>query len=154
MSKVEIPNFGEILAEHLGGVTPDTLPYLLSRLERTAADRYRGWAEDLPAHREGLLECAAREDEIAERIEQALPPTDAGRAAVEAAIPGAKATYYAVFEGHSPLDQVALQAGAERQGSMAWQNLKAVHPELAELMDSLTALELESAAYLEEVVLA
>ncbi len=151
---MQVPNFGEILAAHLGGVTPDALPYLLSRLERTAADRYRGWAEDLPAYRDGLLECAGREDEIADRIEQALPPSDAGRAAVDAVIPEAKATYYAVFDGHPPIDQVAIQAGAERQGSMAWQNLKAAHPELGELMDALTALELESADYLDEVVLA
>ena len=90
----------------------------------------------------------------AERVEAALPPTDAGRAAVDAVIPAAKDTYYAVFDGFTPIEQVTLQMNAERQGSMAWQNLKGAHPDLEELFDALTALELESADYLENVVLA
>ena len=60
MSEINIPNFGEILAEHLSGVSPAAYPYLLSQLERTAAARYRGWADQVPEHRDGLLSCAAR----------------------------------------------------------------------------------------------
>ena len=37
MARVDIPNFGELLAEHLGGVPPETYPYLLSQLERQGA---------------------------------------------------------------------------------------------------------------------
>ncbi len=148
MSKVIIPNFGEVLSEHLSGVPNEAYPYLLSQLERTAADRYRGWAEAVPEHKDGLLACAAREDEIANRVEAMFPPSDEHRAQVNAMIPAAKKTYYAVFEGYTPLEQMTIQAKAEEQGAGAWQNLKQAYPDQSEAFDQLSALELESAAYL------
>lgn len=146
---VTIPNFGELLAEHLGGVDAEALAYLLSRLERTAAARYRQWAADVPDHGEGLLACAAREDEIADRAEALFPPTDAHRHQVEAMIGPATDAYYAVFEGRTAVEQMTIQAGAERQGSGAWRNLAAAHPEHAEALASLSVLETRSADYLD-----
>lgn len=92
MNAVDIPNFGELLAEHLGGVPAEAYPYLLSQLERTAAERYRQWAQEVPEHAPGILACAAREDDIADRVEALFPPTDANRALVADIIPKAKAT--------------------------------------------------------------
>ena len=89
MTDFEIPNFGELLAEHRGAVPTEAYPYLVSQLERTAADRYRGWAEDLPEHAEGLLACDAREDEIAGRVESMFPPSDEHRRLVATIIPAA-----------------------------------------------------------------
>lgn len=66
-------NFGELLVEHLSGVPQDAYPYLLSQLERTAAAHYRAWTDDVPEHRDGILECSAREDEIADRVEAMFP---------------------------------------------------------------------------------
>lgn len=152
MSDVKIPNFGELLGAHLSGVAPEAYPYLLSRLERTAADRYRGWAEQVPEHREGLLACAAREDEIADRVEAMFPPTPEHRAEVDAKIPAARDTYYAVFDGYSPFEQMTIQADAEKQGSGAWQNLKQAHPDKSDELDRLSAIELESAAYLDDLL--
>ena len=105
MSDVDIPNFGELLGPYLGQVTAEAYPYLLSQLERTAADRYRSWAEALPEHAAGLLECAAREDEIADRVEALFPPADEHRQQVADIMPGAKAAYYQVFDGLSPLEK-------------------------------------------------
>ena len=152
MSEFEIPNFGELLAEHLGGVPGEAFPYLLSQLERTAADRYRGWADDVPAHREGLLECAAREDEIADRAEAMFPCSDEGRAQVAEIIPSAKATYYSAFEPYTPVQQMAIQANAERQGASAWQLLKEAYPAQAQGLDELSAIEEASADYLDELL--
>ena len=152
MSEIDIPNFGEILAEHLSGVSPAAYPYLLSQLERTAAARYRGWADQVPEHRDGLLSCAAREDEIADRVEAMFPPTDEARAQVADMIPAAKDAYYAVFDGYTPLEQMTIQANAERQGAGAWQNLKEAYPHRATELDHLSAIELESAAYLDEIL--
>lgn len=152
MADVDIPNFGELLAEHLGGVPQEAYPFLLSQLERTAADRYRGWAEDVPEHREGLLACAASEDEIADRVEAMFPPSDEHRELVAGIIPRAKATYYSVFENYTPVEQMLIQANAERQGANAWQNLKAAYPEKSEEMDALSAIELSSADYLDELL--
>ncbi len=152
MADVTIPNFGELLAEHLGGVDAEALPYLLSRLERTAAARYRQWADEVPEHRDGLLACAAREDEIADRAEALFPPTDAHRSQVESMIEPARDAYYAVFEGLTPFEQMTVQAGAERQGSGAWRSLAEAHPDHAEALAALSALETESADYLDELL--
>lgn len=152
MKTVDIPKFGELLAEHLGGVPAEAYPYLLSQLERTAADRYRQWADDVPSHREGLLRCAAAEDEIADRVEALFPPSDEHRAVVAAIIPKAKATYYAVFEPFTPVEQMTIQASAERQGANAWQTLKAIYPEKSVELDQLSQIELQSADYLDSVL--
>ena len=149
MSEIEIPKFGELLAEHLGGVPGEAYPFLLSQLERTAAERYRMWADQVPSHRDGLLQCAAREDEIADRVEAMFPPTDAHRALVAEIIPKAKATYYAAFEPYTPIEQMTIQANAERQGANAWQTLKAAYPDHADALDALSAIELESADFLD-----
>lgn len=149
MKTIDIPKFGELLAEHLGGVPAEAYPYLLSQLERTAADRYRLWAEDVPSHRDGLLQCAASEDDIADRVEAMFPPSDEHRALVSEIIPKAKATYYAAFEPYTPIEQMTIQANAERQGANAWQTLKAAYPEKADELDQLSQIELSSADYLD-----
>ena len=152
MSDVEIPNFGEVLASHLTGVPPDALPYLLSQLERTAAARYREWASQIPSQAEGLLECAASEDEIAKRAEAMFPVSPEHRASVDEILPAAKAAYYKVFEGYEPIDQMTIQANAERQGASAWQGLKAAHPDKAVQLDEISEIELKSADYLDQLL--
>lgn len=152
MTVLEMPNFGEVLSEHLNGVPQGAYPFLLSQLERTAADRYRGWAKDVPAHEAGLLDCAAREDEIADRVEALFPPSDEHRALVLDVIPKAKATYYAVFEPYTPVEQMLIQANAERQGANAWQTMKALYPDQSDALDELSKIEIGSADYLDELL--
>ncbi len=152
MNEIVIPNFGELLAEHLDAVPQEAYPYLLSQLERTAAARYRGWSEAVPEHNEGLLACAQREDEIADRAEAMFPPTEEHRALVESIIPAAKATYYSAFEPYTAIEQMTIQANAERQGAGAWQNLKALYPDQGEALDALSAIELASADYLDALL--
>lgn len=147
-----IPNFGELLARHLVSIPAAALPYFLSLLERTAADRYRDWAEQVGEHRDGLLACAAREDEIADRIETMLPPSEEHRELVTAQLPAAKATYYQVFEGLSPVQQMTIQANAERQGAGAWQSLKVSYPDLSAALDQLSGIELANADYLDSLL--
>lgn len=152
MTTVEIPNFGELLATHLEKVPPEGLPYMLSQLERTAAERYRGWADAVPEHRDGLLACADREDEIADRVEALFPPTPENRTLVQSLIPAARDTYYAVFAEYSPVEQMTIQANAERQGANAWQGLKEAYPAKAGQLDELSAIEIRSADYLDTIL--
>ena len=152
MSDVEIPNFGELLADHLGAVPPEAYPYLLSQLERSAAARYRGWADEVETHRVGLLACAEREDLIADRVEAMFPPSEEHRALVDSIVPAARATYYQAFEPYTPIEQMAIQANAERQGANAWQNLKVAFPEHAEALDALSETEIASADYLDTLL--
>lgn len=153
MNKPDIPNFGELLARHLEQVPPEALPYLLSQLERTAAARYRVWAEDAPALREGLLACACREDDIADRVEAMFPPTEEHRLLVADLMPAARETYYQVFDGLTPIEQMTIQEDAERQGADAWQGLKEAYPEQSDQFDELSAIELSSADYLRSNIL-
>jgi len=154
-SPVDPPNFGALLAEFIQAVPDASRPRFLARLERGAADRYRGWAAALPKHAEVLLECATAEEQIAIRVDALYAAIPGDLAAIESALPPARDTYYAVFDGHSLRDQLALQAAAERQGSQAWQGLKLADglskAHLAEL-DALTALEIASAERIEALL--
>ena len=53
---------------------------------------------------------------------------------------------------YSPAEQVYIQSKAERQGATAWQRLKDVYPEKGGALDALSALELESAEYLDGIL--
>lgn len=145
MNAVTIPNFGELLAPYISSVPQDAMPAFLARLERTAADRYRMWAEAVPEHAAGLLECAAREDDIADRVERIYPATSPEQvAAMEAAIVPAKATYYEAFSQLTPIEQMTIQANAERQGAAAWRAMIDAEP------NGETRAELEACATIEE----
>ena len=152
MSEIVIPQFGELLAPYLGAVPPEAFPYLLSELERTAAARYREWANQIPEHKEGLTKCADAEDEIANRAAALFPASQEHQDLVASIIPEAKATYYAAFEPYKPAEQVYIQSKAERQGANAWQTLKEAYPEKGEALDALSELELKSADYLDEIL--
>ena len=144
MNELHIPNFGELLAPYIDRVPGEALPNFLALLERGAADRYRGWAEMLPAERAGLLACANREDEIADRAEALFPLNPSLRDDVAAPLPEAKATYYRVFLDLDVYDQLRIQADAERQGAAAWRAM------ISDDVPKLTAAELEAIARLEE----
>jgi hypothetical protein len=69
--QTNIPNVAEILAGVLRSIEPNLQPFLLAKLEKLAAQRYRTWASDHPDQsvRDGLLACADREVDIARRVE-------------------------------------------------------------------------------------
>jgi hypothetical protein len=116
-------NFGALLAPVLADLTPDVRPAFLARLERTAAERYRMWAAALPDWADELLTGAAAEDEIADRIIAAFPITSEQAEMLDARLPQARSIYYETFDGLSVIEQLQLQAGAERQGANAWRSV-------------------------------
>jgi hypothetical protein len=156
MSNLVIPDFGSLLGEFIGKVPAGTMPRFLALLERTAADRYRGWATALPEHADVLLQCAADEDEIADRIEAAFALDPALRDALEAPLPDAKQTYYDAFSPYDVWDQLRMQANAERQGARAWRNIAARHPDPAvvEVLHSCSVLEEASADAVDALIAA
>lgn len=152
---VEIPNFGALLAPYIGSVPADALPAFLARLERTAAARYRMWAEAVPDHAEGLMECAAREDDIADRVEKIYPATEPEQiAAMDAAIIPAKETYYSAFAKLTPIEQMTVQANAERQGAAAWRAMVDPEPneETKAALEKCAQIEEASADYLDALL--
>jgi hypothetical protein len=155
MSQLEIPNFGELLAPYIGQVPEEQVPNFLALLERGAAERYRGWAREIPDHAEGLLMCAQREDEIADTVDGLFPIDDATREEISEPLPAARDTYYAVFVNLDLHDQLAVQANAERQGAAAWRGMLEGEPdpEVRSRLEHCALLEEASAAYLDDLVL-
>jgi hypothetical protein len=142
----EVPSFGALLAPVIAPLPPEATPALLSGLERAAAGRYRTWAEALPAHAETLRACAAREDEIAERVRGLFPIDRATQEAVDKALPEAVALYHRTFDPHPVEDQLYLQSEAELQGAQAWQGIAAgaADASVRETLARCAALEEES----------
>lgn len=137
-----VPQFGQLLSSHIASVPDLARPAFLAGLERSAAARYRRWAEDLPDHAEVLLECSRREDEIAELVSGLFPVDPAVQDQVDAALPAAVQLYYEVFAPHPPLHQLYLQSEAELQGAMAW-----VH-----MAERLPAVETEQLTHVRETL--
>jgi hypothetical protein len=127
-----VPNFGQLLAPLFSDLQPHMLPPFLARLERTAAERYRCWAAEIPEWATDLLQCAAAEDEIADRISAAFPIAADEAAMLDARLPTARDVYYDAFAGLTPVEQLALQAKAERQGAQAWRSVTARNAALAD----------------------
>lgn len=151
MAEREFPNIGALLASYITQVPEPARPRFLALLERGAAERYRIWAKELPESASGLIECSKREDEIADRVEALFSLDEVGRAKLEALIPGARETYYKLFEGLKPLEQVRIQANAERQGAAAWRGMAAsiADPKIREELERCAGLEEASADYLD-----
>ena len=149
-----VPDFGAALAAHIAVVPTEGLPVFLAGLERSAAARYRSWAEQLPDHAGVLNECAVREDEIAVLVSGIFPISDQCLSAVAAALPGAIATYYEVFSAHPILDQLYIQSEAELQGSQAWAGLSAEVDDASttDVLARCSALEEESSRAIKELL--
>ena len=152
---VNIPDFAALLAPYIGTVPAEAVPAFIARLERTAAQRYRQWAEDFPEHAPGLLECAAREDLIADEVEGIYPATEAAQVkAMDEALMPARDTYYAVFAQLSPVEQLTVQANAERQGAAAWRNMLPQEQDAAHraVLERCARHEEASADYLDQLL--
>ncbi len=149
-----VPQFGALLRSHIAGVPDIARPAFLSGLERSAAARYRTWAGAAPEHAEVLLQCAAREDEIAELIAELFPVEPEVQRKVDAALPAAVAVYYEVFAPYDVFDQLYLQSEAELQGAQAWVGIAAGLDDSAtcEVLARCTALEQQSAAAVKELL--
>lgn len=144
MSGSDAPNFAVLLGPFISEVPEEGRPRFLALLERGAAERYRAWARELPEHGETLLACAAREDEIADRVEKLYPIAPALEKEIAQPLPRARDAYLDVFAGLPVRQQLAIQASAERQGAAAWRGLASQHEAEA------VRQELERCARLEE----
>jgi len=149
-----VPQFGALLRSHIASVPDAARPAFLSGLERSAAARYREWADAAPEHSAVLLDCAAREDEIAELVAGLFPLDAEMQQAVDDALPAAVAVYYEVFASYDVLDQLYLQSEAELQGAQAWVGIAAGIDDDAtrDVLARCTALEQQSAAAVKDLL--
>ncbi len=151
---IQIPNFGALLAPVLSHVPDLARPRFLALLERTAADRYRAWAAELPHDAEALNSCAQREDEISDRIEALFELDDGSLAELRSLLPAARALYYAAFDGLPINEQLRLQADAELQGAHAWRSIarRLSDPSVIAELYRCSAIEEESSRVVTEVL--
>ncbi len=151
----DLPDLGEILTGLLADVPRDQQPLLIAAAERMAAQRYRGWAADpaYEAHRDGLLGCALREEEIASRIEALYEDLPAAQQGVTDSIPTLQETARDLFEPRPLREQLLLQASGERLGAATWRAF-AVNADAASaaVFAECAVLEEESAAVLDGIL--
>lgn len=138
----------------LAGLAPEQQPAIVALAERIAAGRYRAWAERVAADdaRERLLACAAREEEIAARVEAEVPDAEAVQRKAQLDHPTLPEGYAALFSGLSLADQWRLQAQAERVGADTWRGLAEADAARREVYLACAELEEESAGVLDALV--
>lgn len=117
-----LPDLAEALAHVLGRVPPDRQPLLVALAERLAAERYRGWAEQVGRadRTAALLACAEREEEIARRIEALFPSAADLERELLADNPDLLEINRSLFAPYSLAQQFVLQARGERLGAATW----------------------------------
>jgi hypothetical protein len=109
----------EVLVPVLESAPAEELPLLLAWLERMAADKYRIWAQQTTddAERKGLMDCAFREDAIAEFVESVEPQAQSRTASLKQQFPDLPALYDSVMAGHDRNEQLRRQAEGELGGA-------------------------------------
>jgi len=151
-----IPNVAEILAGVLRNIDPKLQPFLLAKLERLAAQRYRTWASSQPDQsvKEGLLACADREEETARRVESLEPNASTIQDKLLSDNPELLDLNRTLFEGRPLNVQFAMQADGERAGAAAWKAYAAgaSDPSVQELLLSCSPLEQQNADFLQTLL--
>lgn len=152
----ELPNIAAVLAGILQRIPREQQPLLIAYAERLAAERYRGWATRVgeAGQRAGLLACAAREEEIAGRVESLYPGAAAAQQALLAANPDLLEVNTRLFAALTLEQQFELQAQGERLGAATWRAFAehATDSKARGIFVACAPLEEESAAFLESVV--
>ena len=132
-------------------LAPDEVPMMIALLERLAAKRYHRWAAqtDDPVEREGLLACAAREEEIAAFIES-LEEDAAKRATVlNERFPDLDDRYESVLAGRDRTEQLRIQGEGELGGADYMRQFAAAHEgAVAARFHSLASCEEANSRYL------
>jgi hypothetical protein len=118
-----LPNVGEVLGGLLARVPEADHPLFVAIAERMAAERYRGWADAMPAQRASLLACSEREEDIARRVESLHGDAGARQQRIRAQMPELAEINQSVFAGRPLEEQFAIQAQGERVGAGFWRSL-------------------------------
>ena len=138
------PDLGELVRPVIEAQPPELRPRLVALLERAAAARYRGWAAESNADiARRLLECAAREEDIAGRVERLFPTPLPDSSDLRTALAKLGTAADSAYAG-SMRDQWTVHAAAERRGATLWRDLA------KDQTDSARRSELHACADLEE----
>ncbi len=151
-----LPDIGEVLGRVIPRVPAERRPLFIAMAERLAAARYRDWAGSVsdPGRKTLLLACAAREEDIAGRVEALFPDASAIQREILADIPELEELNRSIFAGRPLPQQFAIQAQGERLGAATWRSL--APPEegspARQIFLACAELEEESALVLEAIL--
>ena len=151
----DLPSIAGVLAPVVARFPRQQQKLLIAWAERQAARRYQSWAEQVGgAERAGFLGCAAREDDIAIRIEALDPDAAAIRQQLLAELPDLEAQVLAVYANRSLEEQWEIQRRGERAGKKTWEAFAAVEgdPRAHAVLLACAALEDENASFLRSVL--
>jgi hypothetical protein len=95
------------------------------------------------------LACADREDEIANQVDALFSINEEQKRIVDEVAPIAIEIFLGVYAGLSAIQQMTIQANAERQGASAWRGLVDSYPQFAEDLELLAKTEESNADYLD-----
>jgi hypothetical protein len=155
-SHAELPNIALVLGELLQRVPPAQQALLIAYAERLAAVRYRDWSEapEVAQRRADLHACAAREEEIASRIEGMFPDAAAVQAAIVKSNPDLLEINRTLFAGRPLGQQFRMQAQGERAGAGVWKAFASqdTDPARRDVFLSCADLEEANALVLESIV--
>jgi hypothetical protein len=143
-----LPDVGAVLAPLLARVPRARQPLLIALAERLAAERYRGWAGEWrdAEGRAALLACAAREEQIATKVEALFPDAAAIQQGLRAAHPELPELNRSLFAGRPQGEQFRIQANGERLGAATWRSFAREEADAARRAALLECAELEEAS--------
>ena len=151
----DLPSIAGVLAPVVAGFPRQQQKLLIAWAERQAAARYRFWAEQVGTQeRAGFLRCAAREEDIAARIEALDPDAAAIRQQLLAELPDLEAQVLAVYADRSLEEQWEIQRRGERAGKKTWEAFAAAEDDtqVKAMLLACAALEDENASFLRGVL--
>jgi len=151
----DLPSIAGVLAPVVARFPRQQQQLLIAWAERQAAKRYQSWAEQVgDSERAGFLGCAAREEDIAARIEALDPDAAAIQQQLLAALPDLEAQVLVVYAGRSLEEQWEIQRRGERAGKKTWEAFATVEsdPQAHAVLLDCAALEDENASFLRSVL--
>ena len=147
----DLPSIAGVLAPVVTRFPLQQQKILIALAERQAAQMYRSWAEQVShQEREGFLACAAREEDIAKRIESLDPDATKIQQQLLDELPDLEERVQAVYADRPLEEQWEIQRRGERAGKKTWENFAAAESEAnaQEILLACAALEDENASFL------
>ncbi len=151
----DLPSIAGVLAPVVARFPRQQQQLLIAWAERQAAKRYQSWAEQVGgSERAGFLGCAAREEDIAARIEALAPDAATIQQQLLAELPDLEAQVLAVYADRSLEEQWEIQRRGERAGKKTWEAFAAAEGDAQAhaVLLACAALEDENASFLRSVL--
>ena len=146
----------KIVAPLMQKIAPENRAIFLAMAERLAGSRYREWTIEVENVdlKKTLIECAEREELIADKIESMYPNASEVIAQISADNPDLNNLQDAVFGDYNLRMQFAIQAQGERRGHARWHLFaeKVTDPKAIKIFNDCADLEMASAIELEKVL--